>query len=373
MINPSSVPAEGGTVTISATITSSVGITDAGFTVNLASGGQLGSAMTRNAPDSDTWSGTVGIPANFSNDPISHGVDMSATGTDGGNVLEIVGSIDQDGQPVFDQAPNVSIVSIDPIDLPSDGGNVTIQASADDDHSVSEVYVTLSGPDGFLTLNLEPVGGSGWQGTISLPANTSRTAPVTYSTQATALDDAGQSAFAEGPAIHVAPVPNQEPVITNPSVAPVSLPAAGGAVTIRADVVDPDGTVAEVHADVTSPDGSSDHGDHDPAIGRRAVRSQLDRPRQHRRGSGRTRRGRGRHRRRGRHELGRGRIGHCRGRSSVRRAARRLRQRAHADLLAGPRRPGDVAASASDDRALSEVYAVVTLPAAPPARSRWTA
>ena len=202
------------------------------------------------------WSGDVAIPPNSSHDPINHPVDMSAEGNDGGSVLEIVGSIDQDGQPVFDQAPNVSITSIAPTDLGSDGGNVTIQASADDDHSVSEVYVTVTGPEGFATVNLVPMGGSGWEGTFTAPANTSHTAAVTYTTQATALDDAGQSAFADGPAITVAAVPNEEPVVTNASVTPTSLPATGGAVTIRADATDPDGTVSEVHADITSPDGS---------------------------------------------------------------------------------------------------------------------
>ena len=255
-INPSKVAADGGTVTISATITSSAGIASAGYTVYLNSGGQAGSTMTRTAPDSDVWSGDVAIPPNFSNDPINHTVDMSAEGNDGGSTLEIVGSIDQDGQPVFDQAPNVSITSIDPTELSSDGGNVTIQASADDDHSVSEVYVTLSSPEGFTTVYLVPAGGSGWQGSFTAPANTSRTTAVVYTTQATAIDDAGQSAFADGPAISVAPVPNQEPVVSSPSVAPVSLPATGGSVTIRADADDPDGTVAQVHADITRPDGS---------------------------------------------------------------------------------------------------------------------
>ena len=256
VINPSQVGPEGGTVTISATITSSVGIAEAGFTVNLFSGGQAGGAMTRTAPGSDVWSGDVAIPANFSNDPINHGVDMSATGNDGGSVLEIVGSIDQEGQPQFDQAPNVGINSVTPTDLGSDGGDVLFSVSADDDHSVSEVFVTVTGPEGSTTINLAGVSSLNWEGTFTAPANTSRTAPVTYTTQATALDDAGQSAFTDGPAITVAPVPNQEPVVSNPSVTPVSLPPAGGDVTIRADATDPDGSVVEVHADITHPDGS---------------------------------------------------------------------------------------------------------------------
>ena len=257
VINPSSVEANGGTVTISATITSSVGIAEAGFTVNLFSGGQAGAAMTRTAPGSDVWSGDIAIPANFSNDPINHGVDMSATGNDGGNVLEIVGSIDQAGQPQFDEAPNVGINSVTPTDLGSEGGDVLFSVSASDDHAVSEVYVSLFGSDGSTTtVHLAGVSSLNWEGTFTAPANTSRTAPVTYATQATALDDAGQSAFSDGPQITVAPVPNQEPVVSNPSVTPVSLPPAGGEVTIRADAMDPDGSLTDVHADITHPDGS---------------------------------------------------------------------------------------------------------------------
>ncbi len=199
----------------------------------------------------------MNIPSNSSNDPINHNVDMSATGNDGGSALEIVGSIDQDGQIEFDQAPNVSITSVTPTELASEGGDVTIQANADDDHSVSEVYVTLTGSDGSSTVvNLAGISAQGWEGTFSAPANTSRTNPVTYATQATALDDAGQSGFSDGPQIYVAPVPNHEPVLTNASVTPTALPAAGGEVTIRTDATDPDGSVAGVQAFITHPDGS---------------------------------------------------------------------------------------------------------------------
>ena len=48
---------------------------------------------------------------------------------------------------------------------------------------------------------------------------------------------------------------NQPPVVTNPSLTPTSLPVTGGDVTIRADVTDADGSVANVTAFVLSPGG----------------------------------------------------------------------------------------------------------------------
>ena len=121
---------------------------------------------------------------------------------------------------------------------------------------MSEVYVTVTGSDGITDGQPRRIGGAGWEGTFSVPANPSRTGPVTYSTQATALDDAGQSGFADGPQIYVAPVANQQPVVTNASVAPTSLAATGGEVTIRAEATDPDGAVDQVTAYVTSPDST---------------------------------------------------------------------------------------------------------------------
>ena len=254
-VSPSSVQYEGGTVTVSANLESPAGIANASYSVYLANGGAAYASMTESPAGSGSWSGDVAIPTNYEFNAVSHSLEMYVEGNDGGSTQEFVGSIDQEGQPQFDQAPYVSVSMVEPQSLSSDGGQVTIRASASDDRSVSEVYATVTGPEGTSTVYLSPIFGDEWEGTFDAPANPSRLAGVSYSTSATALDDIGQSSSADGPSIYVAPLENQPPIVANPSVTPNSLPATGGDVTIRADVTDSDGSVQDVTAFVLAPEG----------------------------------------------------------------------------------------------------------------------
>ena len=224
---PSNLPWDGGLVTVYASLESPAGIANAYYGIYLANGGTAYASMTESSPGSNLWSGDVVLGPNYEVYGVNHNVEVSVTGNDGGYAQEFATSITQDGQPVFDQAPYVQIDSVDPTSLSSDGGQVLIRASASDDQSVSEVYATVTGPAGSSVVYLSPASGDQWEGTFDVPANTSHDSGVSYATQATALDDIGQSGFADGPSIYVDAVQNQAPTVGNPSVTP-TFPASDG-------------------------------------------------------------------------------------------------------------------------------------------------
>lgn len=205
--NPSSLPPAGGTVTLSAVISSPAGISHAALSVYQADGGISGIDLALTDPATDTWSGQVAIPGNASNESVSHSLEVFAQANDGGSAQEIVGSIDVAGQPVFDQAPDVFDAALDPVSLPASGGPVIIRASASDDRSVSEVNAVVSGESGATwQVPLDPISSSRFEGIWNAPRNPSPTLSATYSVEVMALDDIGQPGSAQAGTVTVRPV-----------------------------------------------------------------------------------------------------------------------------------------------------------------------
>ena len=120
---PFSLPWDGGTVTVTATLESPAGIANAYYTVFLANSGSAGATMTETPVGSGSWSGDVAIPPNYDFNGVSHPFQITVAGNDGGTNQAFAGSIYQDGQPQFNQAPYVQIDTVDPSSLSSDGGS----------------------------------------------------------------------------------------------------------------------------------------------------------------------------------------------------------------------------------------------------------
>jgi hypothetical protein len=189
-VSPSSLPKEGGSVTISANIFDESGITAAWATVT----GQDGFGQSVGIFDfgGNFFSGGIDIPQNFTDQTLSYQVEVGAVDGNGLSSTEPAGEIQVEAQPQFDEAPFVFDPSVEPDDLPSTGGAVTIQASASDDRAISEVYAVVTGPGGTTTLvSMEGISSSRFQGVFDAPPNAS-TSPVLYSVEITALDDIGQ-------------------------------------------------------------------------------------------------------------------------------------------------------------------------------------
>jgi hypothetical protein len=188
--SPSSLPKEGGSVTISADIFDEWGITAAWATVV----GQDGFGQTVGLFNfgGTFFSGGIDIPQNFLDQQISYQVEVGAVDGNGLSSTEPAGEIQVEAQPQFDEAPFVFDPTLEPAELTSAGGAVTIEASASDDRSISEVYAVVTAPGGATThVQMEGISSSRFQGVFNAPANASASA-VQYSVEVTALDDIGQ-------------------------------------------------------------------------------------------------------------------------------------------------------------------------------------
>ncbi len=234
---PAGVGWEGGTVTVSARIESPEGIGSAEVTVQFANGGSGGGAMTRTAPDSDFWQVDVTVPPNNSDFAVTHDVQITATANDGGVAWLYAGSIAQDATDTSDQRPTVEVTMVSPAFLLVGGGQVRIQATAHDDHAISQVYAVVDGPGVPTTVPMTLFSPSDYEGFITIPANTEPNA-VGYTVVAHVFDDLGQEGTDAGPSIVVDPflVETETPVFSNVVINPSTVPAEGGTVTISATI-----------------------------------------------------------------------------------------------------------------------------------------
>ena len=260
--HPSSLPAEGGSVTISVDVFDADGIASASAVVYPPSGAALGvDLMVTDTTKPDTYSGTVDIPPNFSNESVGHAVEVHAEDLRGDQTLELSGYIDQEGQPQFDESPDAFDPAVAPTALGSGGGTVTIAASATDDRAISEVYAVVSDHAGTQTVvAMSGVSSSRFEGQWDAPPNPERDDAV-YTIEIVAFDDIGQSDTVTTDPVTVAgtrppPPPFDEaPDISDVQIDPSSLPSTGGIINLAATATDDHGINAVV-VTITGPTGS---------------------------------------------------------------------------------------------------------------------
>jgi hypothetical protein len=217
--SPSSLPAEGGLVTIFADASDeNGGVTWVQAEVTGPFGGPETVLMDFTGVG-QTYSGSLTIPANFTDSPMNYSITVQAIDLGGNSTWESGGGITVDAAPQFDERPIVSDPTVAPRDLPSGGGTSTIRVTATDDRSISEVYATVTRPDGSTTnVPLEGVSSTEFEGVFAAPANTGTTA-AQYAIEVTALDDIGQSASADAGLVTVAaaaPTPKPAKLTVNP-------------------------------------------------------------------------------------------------------------------------------------------------------------
>ena len=209
---PAGVGADGGTVTVSARLESTDGIGSAEVYVQFSNGGSGGGAMARTEPGSDFWEIDVLVPPNNSDFAVTHDVQITARSNDGDVQWQYVGSIAQDAVDTSDQDPTVEVTLVNPQFLPVEGGQVRIQATAHDDHAISQVYAVVDGPGAPTTVPMTLFSPSDYEGYITIPANTEPNV-VGYTVVAHVFDDLGQEGTDAGPQIVVDPfvVPTETP------------------------------------------------------------------------------------------------------------------------------------------------------------------
>ncbi len=189
---PGFLPYTGGTVTISADVVDEDGIQSVGADASGSNGVYLTVELLPTG-SGDTYSATLDIPANFTDESVPYTVLITAEDKTGRSWVEGAGGPEVAAQPQFDEPPAVSDPSVTPLSLPAAGGPVTIAATATDDQSISEVYAAITLPGGgFATVTLDAISSTRFEGVYTAPANAGAT-PATYGVGITATDDVGQS------------------------------------------------------------------------------------------------------------------------------------------------------------------------------------
>jgi hypothetical protein len=209
-VGPSSLPYQGGQVTIDAAAIDDFGITMAYGEIYGPEGVVESVLLIPSAIDPSgltTYSGTFNAPPNYTDSPVSYGVEFRVTDTNGAVDTELIGNFEVEAQPQFDEAPIVSDPTVTPRELSADGGPVVIRASASDNRSISAVYATVTLPGGSVEVPMEAISSSEFEGVFVAPANSGATAQE-YGIEIIAQDDIGQPGTADAGKVSVAAAPN---------------------------------------------------------------------------------------------------------------------------------------------------------------------
>ncbi|HEX6688602.1 MAG TPA: hypothetical protein VF085_08060 [Solirubrobacterales bacterium] len=157
-----------------------------------------------------------------------------------------------------DSPPVISNGILTPGILSYEGGSVSIGTDVVDDIGVAMVYAEVIGSDGTLySVGMSPTGGSSYSAGIDIPPNFSE-GEVSYSVWVWASDtsEAFSSELIGDIQVPAPPQFDEAPVVSDPSVQPRQLPAAGGTVTIKVTATD-NRSVSEVYATTALPGGGS--------------------------------------------------------------------------------------------------------------------
>ncbi len=204
-VSPSSLSFEGGNVQLSAEVVDDLGVAMVYAQVYAPDGNNQAIQLFQG--DHDTYFGTLEVPPNYSDSAVSYGVEIQAYDTNGAYVASLIGDVQVEAAPQFDEAPYVSEPLLTPQLLPATGGTVTISAEASDNRSVSTVFATVAAPGGGSTeVPLQPISFSRYEGTFTAPANPGPLA-AEYVVEISAQDDIGQETRVSAGIITVEPPP----------------------------------------------------------------------------------------------------------------------------------------------------------------------
>ncbi len=210
-VMPATLPYPGGSVEISIQVTDPDGIqyVYAEFLAGdgTAQGTQLSTAV------GETYYGGVYLPANYASNPNQYDVYVTAADELGWfSGPELVGNVEVEAFPQFNEAPAISEPSVSPQQLPWNAGSVSFEASATDDIAITEVFATVSRPGALTTqIQMEPISYSRFLGVFDVPYNIG-SSPQEYEVTMTAIDDIGQLTTIEAPGFTVAsPRPGDRP------------------------------------------------------------------------------------------------------------------------------------------------------------------
>lgn len=155
----------------------------------------------------DNYFGTLEVPPNYSDVPVEYGVEIQVWDNNGAYAATLIGSVQVEAAPQFDEPPYVTGAELNPSFLPSEGGTVTISADAGDNGGIAGLFATVALPGGgSVEVPMNPTSSSHFEGTYEVPANAGPLA-AEYPVEVVAQDDLGQQGRASAGTITVAPPP----------------------------------------------------------------------------------------------------------------------------------------------------------------------
>jgi hypothetical protein len=252
-VDPRQLSSAGGAVTISADVVDAGGTV---ATVVAVIDGPTDATVTLQLTTGNRYSGVWTAPSNPGPQARTYAVEIRATDAADNQGTASGGTISVAAPTPDTTAPQITNIQVSPRTLPSAGGPVEISADVVDAGGVASVVARIQPPTGPVqTVTLTLLSGSTYSGTFNAPANASASNLV-YGISIRATDASSNQANQDAGVVTVLPpsMDTTPPQITNVQVTPRTLPSAGGAVEIRADVVDAGG-VASVVARIQPPTG----------------------------------------------------------------------------------------------------------------------
>jgi hypothetical protein len=200
-VTPSNLSFEGGNVQISADVVDDIGVSMVSATIYGPNGFQ---AIQLFQGNENTYFGTLEVPANFSEFEVGYSVEIQAYDTNNAFVASLIGGVQVEAAPQFDEFPYVNEAQLTPPFLPSTGGTVTISAEAGDNRGLSAVFATVATLNGTTEVPLQPISSSRFEGTFTAPPNPGPLADE-YVVEVIAQDDIGQETRVSAGIITVEP------------------------------------------------------------------------------------------------------------------------------------------------------------------------
>jgi hypothetical protein len=190
-VSPSGLSYEGGSVQLSAEVVDDFGLSMVYAQIYAPDGTTQMIQLFQG--DQNTYYGTLEVPPNYSGTEVSYGVEVQAWDTNGAYVASLIGGVQVEATPQFDEAPYVTEPTLTPPFLPATGGTATIGVEAGDNRSISTVFATIALPGGGGTTEvpLLPVGFNRYEGNFTAPANPGPLG-AEYVVEIIAQDDIGQ-------------------------------------------------------------------------------------------------------------------------------------------------------------------------------------
>jgi len=191
-VSPGNLSYEGGNVQYSAEVTDDFGLSMVYATIYLPGGGT--EAVQLFEGGEHVYYGTLEVPPNYSESSVEYGIEIQAWDTNGAYIASLIGGVQEEGAPQFDEAPYITLTELFPQVLPAEGGPVTFRAIAGDNRSLSAVFGMISLPGGGSTeVGMYPIDANLFEGTFTAPPNAGPLA-AEYQVEVVAQDDIGQEA-----------------------------------------------------------------------------------------------------------------------------------------------------------------------------------